>query len=46
MLNTLPPLDASQLIKEEQVKPISSLMFLKQKQDGKIKGWACTNGRP
>ena len=45
MLDTLVPLDYHKLIKDEWAKAISSLMFLKEKCDVSIKGWACAYGR-
>ena len=34
------------LSRDEKVKALSSLMFLKDKISGKVKGRACVNGAP
>ena len=45
-MDTFFPMDAETLTKEQQVTAISSLMFLKKKRDGTIKGRACAIGTP
>ena len=40
------PMDPETLTKEQRVKAISSLVFLKEKRDGTIKGRACAIGTP
>ncbi len=39
-------MDASRLSKEKQLKALSSLLFLKEKQTRAIKGRECINGAP
>ena len=39
-------LDVVSATEEEKKEALSSLMFLKEKRDGAIKGQACANGRP
>jgi hypothetical protein len=39
-------MDPSKLSRKDRMKALSSLMFLKEKQGGKIKGCACINGAP
>ena len=39
-------MDPMKLSKEEQMRALSLLLFLKEKQIGKVKGWACLNGAP
>jgi hypothetical protein len=34
------------LTKEQLAKAIASLLFLKEKQNGDVNGWACADGRP
>ena len=41
---TYTPVHAHELTREQRVQALSSLMFLTQKRDGKIKGRACANG--
>jgi hypothetical protein len=36
-------LNATRLSREDKMKALSSLLFLKEKQTRKIKGWACIN---
>jgi hypothetical protein len=38
--------DPTKLSRVDKVKALSSLMFLKEKQCGKVKGRACINGAP
>ena len=38
--------DPTMLSRAEKVKSISSLMFLKEKRSGKVKGRMCVNGAP
>ena len=40
------PEDPTMLSTAEKVKALSSLMFLKEKSIGKVKGRACVNGAP
>ena len=40
------PVKAEELTKEERTNAIASLMFLKEKRNGDIKGRACADGRP
>ncbi len=39
-------MDPSKLSQEERMQALSSLMYLKEKQSGKVKGQACLNGAP
>ena len=39
-------MDPSKISQEERMKALSSLLFLKEKRTGKIKGQACINGAP
>jgi hypothetical protein len=39
-------MDPSKLSQEERMQALSSLLFLKEKQSGKVKGQACLNGAP
>ena len=45
MRNTFLPMDASKLNYQEKNKALESLIFLKEKKDGTIKGCACDDGR-
>ena len=45
-MDTFFPMDAETLTKEQRAKAISSLMFLKEKRDGTIKGRACAISTP
>ena len=38
------PVDPPKIVNEERTKSISSLVFLKEKRDGRAKGRACANG--
>ena len=40
------PKDPTMLSRAEKVKALSSLMFLKEKRRGKVKGRVCVNGAP
>ncbi len=42
--NVFKPLYADKLSNEEKLKALSSLIFLKVKQDGKVKARSCVNG--
>ncbi len=46
MIDTWTPMDPSKLGQEEKMKALLSLLFLKEKQKGQIKGRACINGAP
>jgi hypothetical protein len=43
MMDTWKVMDPLQLSREARAKALSSLLFLKEKSSGKIKGWACIN---
>ena len=45
-MDTWVPEDPTILSRAEKVKVLSSLMFLKEKRSGKIKGRVCVNGAP
>ena len=40
------PMDAAKLSREQRMRALSSLLFLKEKRTGDIKGRACINGAP
>jgi hypothetical protein len=44
IMDTWAVMDPGQLTKEDRAKALSSLLFLKEKRCGKIKGRACING--
>ena len=46
LMDTWKPIHAKKLTREEKRKPLSSLLFLKEKRMGNIKGRACINGAP
>ncbi len=46
VMDTWNLMDALRLSREEWLKALSSLLFLKEKQSGAIKGRACINGAP
>jgi hypothetical protein len=46
VMDTWTAMDPSKLSREDQMQALSSLLFLKEKQTGKIKGRACINGAP
>ncbi len=39
-------MDPTKILREEQMKALSSLLFLKEKRTGKVKGRACIKGAP
>ena len=45
-MDTFFPMNGDELTKEQRTRAISSLMFLKEKRDGTIKGRACAIGTP
>lgn len=45
-MNTFSPREARSLTKEERIKALSSLIFLKEKSNGDIKGRTCINRSP
>jgi hypothetical protein len=46
IMDTWTAMDPSQETRKDKVRALSSLLFLKEKQTGKIKGRACINGAP
>jgi hypothetical protein len=46
VMETWTAMDASKLTREGRMKELSSLLFLKEKRTGKVKGRACINGAP
>ena len=46
IMDTWTPMDAGKLSWEQRMRSLSSLLFLKEKQTGDIKGRACINGAP
>ncbi len=46
VMDTWKPIHAEKLTREEKMKALSSLLFLKEKRTGDIKGRACINGAP
>ncbi len=46
IMDTWTPLQAEKLSREQRMRALSSLLFLKEKRTGDIKGWACINGTP
>ncbi len=46
IMDTLKAMDPLKISGEEQMKALSSLLFLKKKRTGKVKGWVCINGAP
>ena len=46
IMDTWKAMDPAKLSREEQMQALSSLLFLKEKWTGKIKGRACLNGAP
>ena len=46
VMDTWVPEDPAMLSRAEKVRALSSLMFLKEKMNGKVKGRACVNGAP
>jgi hypothetical protein len=45
-MDTWTAMDPTKLTREERMRALSTLLFLKEKQTGTIKGWACINGAP
>jgi len=46
IMDTWTPLQAEKLLREQRIRALSSLLFLKEKRTGDIKGRACINGAP
>ncbi len=46
IMDTWTPIDAGKLSQEQRMRALSSLLFLKEKRTGDIKGRACINGAP
>ena len=46
IMDTWKAMDPSKISREEQMKVLSSLLFLKEKRTGKVKGQAYINGAP
>ena len=46
VMDTWTAMDPSKITREDQMRALSSLLFLKEKRTGKIKGRACINGAP
>ncbi len=46
VMDTWTSMDPTKLMTEERMEVLSSLLFLKEKQTGTIKGWAWINGAP
>jgi hypothetical protein len=46
IMDTWKAMDPSKISREEQMKVLSSLLLLKEKRTGKVKGQACINGVP
>jgi hypothetical protein len=46
IMDTWKAMDLSKILREEGMKALSSLLFLKEKRTGKVKGRACINGAP
>ena len=46
VMDTWVPKDLTMLSRAEKLKALSSLMFLKDKRSGTVKGKACVNGAP
>jgi hypothetical protein len=46
IMDTWTAMDPSKLTQEDRIKALSLVLFLKEKQTGKIKGRACINGAP
>ena len=45
-METLLPRDPESLTREERIRALSSLIFLKEKSNGEVKGRTCVNGAP
>ena len=46
IMDTWTPLEAQKLSREQRMRALSSLLFLKEKRTGDVKGRACINGAP
>jgi len=46
IMDTLTPMEAGKLSREQRMRALSSLLFLKEKRTRNIKGRACINGAP
>ena len=46
VMDTWTPMAAHELSREQRMRALSSLLFLKEKRTGDIKGRACINGAP
>jgi hypothetical protein len=46
IMDTWTPMDAGKLLREQRMRALSLLLFLKEKHTGDIKGRACINGAP
>jgi hypothetical protein len=46
IMDTWTPMSADKLSREQRMRALSSLLFLKEKRTGDIKGRACINGAP
>ena len=46
IMDTWTAIDPSKILREERMRDLSSLLFLKEKRNGKIKGRACINRAP
>ncbi len=46
VMDTWTAMDPTKLTREERMQALLSLLFLKEKRTGKIKGWACINEAP
>jgi hypothetical protein len=46
IMDTWTPIDAGKLSRRQRMRALSSLLFLKEKRTGDIKGRACINGAP
>ncbi len=46
IMDTWTPIAADKLSREQRMRALSSLLFLKEKWTGDIKGQACINGAP
>ena len=46
IMDTWTPMEAEKLSREQRMRALSLLLFLKEKRTGDIKGRACINGAP
>ena len=46
VMDTWVPEDPTMLSRDDKVKALSSLIFMKEKRSGKVKGRECVNGAP